>query len=103
MSCRTISIHQERPALRAVPPLLSGHPAAVQRVIDALQMALGEQVGLHEPPEAWLRELRLGGDAAELSLAPGLPCCGSDLAHTAFETLRGLLPDTDIYVRTAAH
>jgi hypothetical protein len=103
MSCRTIPIQPERPAQRIEAPRLSGDPATVQRVVGALQTALDEHVGLREPTGAWLRELRLAGDEAELSLAPGLPCCGSILAQAAFETLRALLPDTDIYVRTAAH
>ena len=103
MSCHTIPIHPEHPPLRTMAPLLSGDPLKVQRVIGALQAALGEQAGLHQPPEAWLRELRLAGDEAQLSLAPGLHCCASSLAQAAFETLRDLLPDTDIYVRTAAH
>ncbi len=103
MSCRTIPIQQERPALRIEAPRLSGNPDTVQRVVGALQTALDERVGLREPTGVWLRELHLAGDEAELSLAPGLPCCHSELAQAAFETLRALLPDTDIYVRTAAH
>ena len=103
MVCRTIPIQPLQAALQLSAPQLSGEPAAVQRVIGALQAALDLQMGMRQPPEAWLRELRLAGDEAQLSLAPGLPCCGADLAQAAFETLRSLLPDTDIYVRTAAH
>jgi hypothetical protein len=103
MRCRTIIPIQPAPVrLRSMPPLFSGDPSRVQRVVSALQVALGEQAGLHEPLEAWLRELHLSDDEAELSLAPGLPCCGMSLAQAAFDTLRGLLPDTDIYVRTSA-
>jgi hypothetical protein len=34
----------------------------------------------------------------ELRLAVPTDCGGALLADTAFQTLRGLLPDTDIYV-----
>lgn len=100
---RVIAIHPLRPAPVLHPPQLRGESESLQRVIGALQAALNAQVGLDAPANAWLRALRLEGDEAELSLAPGLPHCGVEIAQAAFDTLKGLLPDTDIYVRTAAH
>jgi hypothetical protein len=102
MAYRTIAIHPERRELPLRAPLLLGDTARLQRLVGALQSTLDAQIGLREPAGAWLRELRLGGDEAGLSLAPGLPYCGHELAQAAFEALRRLLPDTDIYVRTAA-
>ena len=102
MAYRTITIHPDRPARARLAPRLLGDASKLSRVVSALQVALDRQVGLCEPPEAWLRELRLAGDEAVLALAPGLSHCGGEVAQTAFETLRSMLPDTDIYVRTAA-
>ncbi len=101
MNYRTIPIHPARPAPRSVPPRLLGDAAHVQQVVGELVRMLGTEVGLRAPTEFWLRELRLQGDEAELSLARDLPHCGAELAQAAFDTLRRLLPDTDIYVRTA--
>ena len=102
MTYPIIPIHPARPALLIETPRLSGDAARVQHVVGALVLALNRQVGLRTPAGAWLRELRLAGGEAELSLAPGLPHCGAEVAQAAFEVLRQLLPDTDIYVRMAA-
>ncbi|CAD5370305.1 conserved hypothetical protein [Rubrivivax sp. A210] len=98
---RTIPIKPVRPALIEIEPRLIGDAQDLQRVVGALETALDAQMGLREPAGAWLRELRLVDAEAELSFAPGLPYCGPELMQAAFDTLRTLLPDTDIYVRTA--
>ena len=102
MSHRTIPIHPARPAPSAEPPRLLGEAARLQQVVGELVRVLDIEVGLRAPTEFWLRELRLADDEAELSLAHNLPHCGAELAQAAFDTLRRLLPDTDIYVRTVA-
>ena len=54
------------------------------------------------PAARWLRELRLGAGEAFVAVAPGLGRDGHESAEIAFQTLRRLLPDTDIYVGAAA-
>ena len=45
--------------------------------------------------------LRVLPGEVELQLALSRRCGGNDLAERAFQTLRSLLPDTDIYVTPA--
>jgi hypothetical protein len=101
MACRTIPIHAATPALAVKPPRLAGEPARVEGVVAALERAVCAELGAALPAGAWLRELRLDGDEAVLALAPaaGRP----EVVQVAFETLRRLLRDTDIYVGAAAH
>jgi hypothetical protein len=78
-------------------PQLSGPPEMLQRVLDALTPALASP---GQPVEALVHALRLvPGEEAELTLKVAPHCSGADLADRAFQTLRSLLPDTDIYVR----
>jgi hypothetical protein len=99
MVARTIPILPAT-ALGLEPPppvLLSGPPERVSRVLDALQAALGPG------SRGWLRELRLSEGEAWVAFAPGLGLSGLVSAERAFEALRRVLPDTDIYIGAAAH
>jgi hypothetical protein len=79
------------------PVLLSGPPERVGRVLDALNVALGPCC------RTWLRELLLSDGEAWVAFAPGLGLSGLVSAERAFEALRRVLPDTDIYIRAASH
>ena len=83
-------------------PRLSGQPDQLRRVLAALGQAVEEGLGHGMPVARWLRELRLGTDEAFVAVAPGLGHDGTESAEIAFQTLRRLLPDTDIYVGAAA-
>ena len=49
---------------------------------------------------AWVKSLRIEGGEAELTVTFPPSCgAGQRLADAAFQALRGLLPDTDVYVR----
>jgi hypothetical protein len=54
------------------------------------------------PTARWLRELRLSDGEAYAFIAPNLGHDGLEAAGIAFDTLRRMLPDTDIYVSAAA-
>jgi hypothetical protein len=82
-------------------PRLSGEPAQLQRVLGALEAAVQSRIGWRLPTGTWLRELRLADGEAFVSITPELGgACGAS-AEVAFDTLRRLLPDTDIYVGSA--
>ena len=83
-------------------PFLSGQPEQLQQVLAALEQAVEKGVGHAMPAARWLRELRLGAGEAFVAVAPGLGRDGHESAEIAFQTLRRLLPDTDIYVGAAA-
>jgi hypothetical protein len=72
--------------------------------IDALLLALSQRLGTagDAEPTRWLRALKLAPGEVEVTLAVAAHCSGTALADSAFQALRGLLPDTDIYVRLAA-
>ena len=78
-------------------PHVSGDPDG--RVLAALESAVATSLGL--PAGRWLRELRLGNQEAWVAVAPGLGRDSVESAGIAFDTLRRLLPDTDIYVGAA--
>jgi len=116
---KTFSIHDARPAagcgnchrdadgapvcrsISAAPcpaPALSGPTDQLARVLAALSQGLGcaaDGAGL-------VRSLSVQPGEVDLELAVPPHCGGIALADTAFQTLRGLLPDTDIYVRPSA-
>ncbi|MDO9091689.1 MAG: hypothetical protein Q8R98_21905 [Rubrivivax sp.] len=97
---RTIPIVTARPALAPwLPTQLSGQPDRVERVRVALESAVALALG-HTPP-GWLRELRLADGEAFVAVAPNLGHDSVESAEIAFDTLRHLLPDTDIYVGAA--
>lgn len=79
-----------------VAPQLSGPPQQLKRVMDALQAALATP---EHPVGTLVHALHLADGEAELTLNVAPHCAGVDLADRAFQALRALLPDTDIYVR----
>lgn len=115
---RTITIHDAQPETAA--PACGGclhdparaqgcrmpidHPGAVPQLsgpaveLARLMAALVAQLGCAPDGAGLVRSLRLQPGEAELRLAVPPHCGGAVLADTAFQTLRGLLPDTDIYV-----
>jgi|JI102314A2RNA_FD_contig_31_9110658_length_844_multi_1_in_0_out_0_1 hypothetical protein len=78
-------------------PELQGPSGTVQQVMTHLQDAWCAEIGL--PASGLVRSLTLTADEADLTLT----CCsqgpGARLADVAFQTMRRLLPNTDIYVR----
>ena len=84
-------------------PQLLGPADRLQALLASLRPAIDIELGAAVEPGAWLRSLRLDDDEAEVTLAPGLACRAVGVASAAFDTLRRLLPDTDIYIRTADH
>ena len=78
---------------------LSGPPERVERLRAALEAAVAGSMG--RAPAGWLRELRLDDGEAYVGVAPHLGHDGIESAEIAFDTLRRLLPDTDIYVGAA--
>jgi hypothetical protein len=101
MSRRVIPIRTATATAPLVPPQLIGDPGRVLGLLQALERAVNAELGAPVPAGAWLRELRVDDGEAVLALTPeaGRP----ELLQLAFETLRGLLVDTDIYVGAAAH
>jgi hypothetical protein len=101
MGYRTIPIQPAVDACMVMPPQLAGDPGRVQGLVDALERALGAEAGAPLPAGTWLRALRVDDGEAVVALAPavGRP----EMLQVAFETLRRLLRDTDIYVGAAAH
>jgi hypothetical protein len=79
-----------------VAPALTGPADALSRLLQALTPVLGapETSGL-------VRALHVQDGEVELQLAVRADCGGAALADSAFQALRGLLPDTDIYVLPA--
>jgi hypothetical protein len=82
-------------------PHLLGPADRLQAVLARLQPAIDAELGTAVEPGAWLRSLRIDDDEAEVTLAPGLACRAVGVASVTFDTLRRLLPDTDIYIGTA--
>jgi len=77
-------------------PEFSGPPEALQRLLAALAPVLGGAQGA-----GLVRALHVQPGEVVLTLALHAHGGGAVLADQAFQTLRGLLPDTDIYVDTA--
>ena len=88
--------------MRERPPQLRGPDEQLQKLIRAVSDAVCAPRGPIDadlPVGTWLRALRVDADEAELELAAELGCRGELAAQLAFDVLRGLLRDTDIYVR----
>ena len=105
MQYRSIPI-EVVPTLQATPavaPVLVGDTERLHKVLDALEHAVAHQLGATVPTGTWLRELRIGQDEAVICLAPGLRELAPEIAQIAFDTLRGLLHDTDIYLGAACN
>lgn len=97
---RVIPIRSEAVAALAVTvePVLQGPHDGLQRVLGALGSSIQSAFGRPVPPGEWLQALELGDGEASVQLRRDLGCRTKDVAGTAFETLRRLLPDTDIYI-----
>lgn len=93
--------HARQP-FRVIDPRLEGPPACVQDIVQALKPLVDAEFGAELPAGAWLRVLKVDNDEALLTIAPGLACHGEVVATLAFDVMRRLLPDTDIYVGAAA-
>jgi hypothetical protein len=84
-------------------PELRGDPTALARVLGALAGVRDEATGLSIVEARCVGALRLVDGEAELELTVS-PRCGSGrrVFEDAFQALRSVLPDTDVYVRQAA-
>jgi hypothetical protein len=80
-------------------PDLHGPEEEVQRVMRALSEALAAN---GDDATQLVHSLTIADGEASLKLAVAPHCAGAQLVDLAFQTLRGLLPDTDIYVSHAA-
>jgi hypothetical protein len=108
MSYRTIPIRALPAASRGVAhlppqaaPRLVGDAPRARSVLGALEAAVQQRARCE--PGTWLDEFRLGPDEATLALRTDLGCDPVMVAQAAFDVLRRLLPDTDIYVGAARH
>ncbi len=77
-------------------PELRGPADALQRLLLALTPVLGAP-----GTSGLVRALHVQDGEVELQLAVRADCGGAALADSAFQMLRSLLPDTDIYVLPA--
>jgi hypothetical protein len=98
--CTIIPIHAADAAVH-VPTLLLGDAQRLQPLLHALAEDVQEHLPGMGPPARWLRELRLGDGEAYAFINQGLGHDGLEAAEIAFDTMRRLLPDTDIYVSAA--
>jgi hypothetical protein len=92
-------------ALRGLPcvaPRLEGPEDLLQRVLCELREALDREGGGCASARDFVHLLRVADGEAELRLGVHPDPAGLQLMDTAFQTLRRLLPDTDIYVRQLA-
>ena len=80
-------------------PQLVGSPEELSRLVAALAHDLGWSGGRLDGH--LVRALKVAPGEAELTLAVAPVGSGASLAQAAFETLRRLLPDTDITVHHA--
>ena len=82
-------------------PQLAGDDGLLQQVLQALHAGVVDPASGRGIVELqWVRTLRIGDGEADLVLGFA-PSCGPGRTMTehAFQTLRRLLPDTDVYVR----
>ncbi len=94
--------HAVNPAPALQPRLIGPHDE-LQRLLAALAPRLGFDLQPGTAAGAGLvRGLAVLPGEVTLELAVGRQCGGQGLIDTAFQTLRSLLPDTDIYVTHAA-
>lgn len=85
-------------------PSLHGSPEAVRAVMDALGPVLGfaDEAGSVALGTGQVLSLTVQPGEVDLVLTSRQQCGGAVWADLAFQALRRLLPDTDIYVRNAA-
>lgn len=101
-----IPIHDESPcrtppSWRVVEPHLEGPSERVHTIVQTLAPLVDAEFGHTLPAGAWLRGLKVADDEAVMTIAPDLACHGHAVASLAFDVMRRLLPDTDIYVGAA--
>jgi hypothetical protein len=87
---------------RCLAPVLAGPAALVERLMAELDRVLAVQADGEATASGLIHALMLRDGEAELTLGVSRRCGGALLADTAFQTLRRLLPDTDIYINHAA-
>ena len=80
-------------------PQLSGPPAQLQQLQQALAADLSQTLG--RVPEGWLGSLTCSDGEAHLGITFGQGPVGRAIAAITFDTLRRCLPDTDIYIGLA--
>lgn len=84
------------------PPHFAGPPELVRHLVAELDAALAVQ--RPDDPHtttSLVHSLTVVDGEAELKLAVAAHCAGAHLVDAAFQALRRLLPDTDIYVSSA--
>jgi hypothetical protein len=84
--------------VRTTAPRLSGPPQTVARVIERLAPRIDQMFARSVATGEWLDSLDVSEGEAVLRLNQSLSVCRPTALQVAFETLRTLLPDTDIYV-----
>lgn len=85
-----------------LPQRFEGPPELVRQLVTELDAALAVQRA--DDPDvthSLVHSLCLADGEAELTLAVATRCAGAQLVDAAFQALRRLLPDTDIYVTAA--
>jgi hypothetical protein len=105
MPHRTIPIQSASaaPVPPPMPPKLAGDVARAEALLPALESAVSQQLGRHLSAGHWLRAFSLQDGEAVLSVSNGLGHQSLESADIAFQTLKRLLPDTDIYVGASRH
>lgn len=83
-------------------PALQGAPEQIRLVMASLAKVIDADAGRSIVELQLVKALRIEAGEAELTVTFS-PRCGNakHLAEDAFQTLRRVLPDTDIYVRHA--
>ena len=89
------------PAGQVPEPRLAGEAQALERVLAWLTPQMDEVFGRPVSPGVWLRALTVGSGQAQMELAPDLACHAGVVAELAFDAMRRLLPDTDLYIGAA--
>ena len=90
--------HNPVRGLPCAEPRLDGPPQLLAQLLGALGGALDAEASGCIRPRDYIHALRVDADEAELQLGVRPDAAGIALMDTAFQTLRRLLPDTDIYV-----
>ena len=84
-------------------PALTGEPALLARVLQALRSVTARPDGPNLVDAHRVRGLHIGDGEAELALVLGSGCPSQlEVADAAFQVLRRVLPETDVYVSHAA-
>ena len=91
---------QRQPGSADAPaPRLSGDPERIGLLLGRLAPQIEALLGHPVSPGMWLGSLSLSPGEARLALAPHLAAChAGPAAELAFDAMRQLLPDTDIYI-----